>query len=296
MATEGTLVVQAPSIPTRAARLAGKLRHSRLPWIPILVMTVLLVSAIFAPLLSPYDPEQINIIDRKMAPFQDMAHPLGTDLMGRDMLSRLVFGARTTVSISLVALAIGATVGTVVGLVAGYKGGWIDAALMRVTDAAMGFPTILAAMVVVTVLGAGIGNIILAISITVWARFARMIRGDVLSVKERDFVTLAKIIGVAPPVIVIRHIFPNVVNTLLIIMTLLVGQTILLEASLSFLGLGLPPGAPAWGIMVAEGRDFLIDIWWLSLLPGLIITMVVMAFNFFGDWMRDTLDPKLRRV
>jgi len=234
--------------------------------------------------------------NRKVAPGKTWSNPLGTDIMGRDMLSRLIHGARTSVSISLVALGIGATVGTTVGLISGYAGGWIGAFLQRVTDAAMGFPTVLAAMIVVTILGAGMGNIVLAIAITVWARFSRMIRGEVLSVKERDFVTLARIAGVSPLVIIRRHIFPNVVNTLLIIMTLLVGQTILLEASLSFLGLGLPPGAPAWGIMVAEGRDYLLSVWWLSLLPGLVITMVVMAFNFFGDWLRDTLDPKLRRI
>jgi peptide/nickel transport system permease protein len=258
-------------------------------------MSILVICAVFAPLLAPYDPTRISMLDSRVAPWQDWSHPLGTDIMGRDMLSRLIYGARTSVFISLVALGTGAFVGTVLGLVAGYREGWLDVLIMRTADAALGFPTILVAMVIVLLLGAGIENIILAVMLTVWARFARMIRGDVLSIKGLDFVTAAKIAGVSTPVIIARHIFPNTVSTLMVITSLQVGQVILLEASLSFLGLGLPPGDPAWGIMVSEGRTVIVDVWWLSLLPGLAITVVVLAFNFFGDWMRDTLDPKLRR-
>ena len=216
--------------------------------------------------------------------------------MGRDMSSRLIYGARTGVFISLVALGAGAFVGTVLGLIAGFRGGWVDNLIMRAADAALGFPTILVAMIIVTLLGAGIENIILAVALTVWARFSRMIRGDVLGIKQLDFVTFAKIAGVSTTMIIVRHIFPSTINTLLVITSLQVGQVILLEASLSFLGLGLPPGDPAWGIMVSEGRTVLLHVWWLSLLPGVAITIVVLAFNFFGDWMRDTLDPKLRRA
>ena len=172
----------------------------------------------------------------------------------------------------------------------------MDVLISRAADAALGFPTILVAMIVVTVLGAGIENIIMAVALTVWARFARMIRGEVLSIKELDFVTSAKIAGVSTPMILVRHIFPNTINTLMVITSLQIGQVILLEASLSFLGLGLSPGHPAWGIMVAEGRNVILDVWWLALFPGLAITLVVFAFNFFGDWLRDTLDPKLRRT
>jgi peptide/nickel transport system permease protein len=223
-------------------------------------------------------------------------HVLGTDVMGRDMLSRLIYGARTSVLISMVALGTGMVVGTALGLIAGYKGGWMDSLIMRAADAALGFPTILVAMIIVVLLGAGIMNIVLAVMLTVWARFARMIRGDVLSIKELDFITLARIGGVSSPIIIARHVFPNIVNTLMVIASLQVGQVILLEASLSFLGLGLPPGHPAWGIMVSEGRAVIVDVWWLSLFPGVAITIVVLALNFFGDWMRDTLDPKLRRL
>lgn len=270
-------------------------KEHKLPWIPVVVLTVLVICAIFAPLLAPHDPKDINILDKRIAPGETLKFPLGTDFLGRDVLSRLIFGARTSVLISLSALGTGVLVGTVLGIVAGYMGGRVDAVISRFADAALGFPSILVALLIVAFLGVGIGNIILAVALTVWARFTRMIRGDVLSVKQSDFVILAKIAGLDTPTIMWRHIFPNVVNTLLVLTSLQVGQVILLEASLSFLGLGLPPGAPAWGIMVAEGRELILDMWWLSLFPGLAITVVVLAFNFFGDWLRDYLDPKLRR-
>jgi peptide/nickel transport system permease protein len=279
----------------KSVGLVRKIRQLRLPWLPIIVMFVLLVCAALAPVLANSDPRAVNMVDRRIAPFETMSHPLGTDIVGRDMMTRLIYGARTTVLISLVALATGAIVGSVLGLIAGYQGGWADVLIMRLADAALGFPTVLVAMIIVTLLGAGMENIVLAVVITVWARFARMIRGDVLGLRDLDFVTSAKIAGVSTPMIIARHIFPNTVNTLMVITSLQVGQVILLEASLSFLGLGLPPGAPAWGIMVSEGRTVILEVWWLSLLPGMAITIVVLAFNFFGDWVRDTLDPKLRR-
>ena len=182
------------------------------------------------------------------------------------------------------------------GLISGYAGQWVDTIIMRIADATMGFPSILLAMIIVAILGQGLMPIIVAVAVSTWPRIARMIRGEVLAVKDQDFVILAKIAGVSPAVIIWRHVFPNVLNTLMVITSLSVAAVILTEASLSFLGLGLPPGDPAWGIMVAEGRQSLLRTWWISLFPGLIITIVVMAFNFFGDWLRDTLDPKLRRV
>lgn len=273
-----------------------RVRGRRLPWISVFIVGTVLFCAVFAPLVAPHDPTELNMMQTKLAPGEDLRHPLGTDIMGRDMLSRLIYGARTTILTSVVALGTGVLAGTVLGLVSGYKGGWLDSLIMRLVDAALGFPTILLAMMIVIILGVGLQNIILAVALTVWARFARMIRGEVLSIKEMDFVTLAKIAGVGTPSIILRHIFPNTVNVLLVITSLQVGQVILLEASLSFLGLGLPPGAPAWGIMVSEGKSVILNVWWLSLLPGLAITAVVLAFNFFGDWLRDAMDPKLRRA
>ena len=282
-----------------AWRGLSKVREARIPWIPVVVLLVLLICALFAPLLAPYDPQEPDVLKgvQRIAPFQNSENILGVDLLGRDILSRLIYGARISAFISLISLGFGALVGTALGVASGYLGGKTDAILMRVCDGVMGFPTILLALIIVAIQGgAGIQNVVIAIMATVWARFARQVRGEVLSIKERDFVTLAVVAGVPPHVIMWRHIFPNVVNTVLVIISLLVGQTILLEASLSFLGVGVPPGEPAWGIMVSEGRNNLLDLWWLSLMPGLAITTVVIALNLFGDWLRDTLDPRLRRL
>ena len=281
---------------SRLRQLQMQARQQRLPKIPIVIMGVILICAIFAPLLAPHNPPEVSLLNSRIAPGEDWTYPLGTDTLGRDMLSRLIFGAQTAAKISLLALAVGTMVGTLVGLVSGYKGGVLDGILMRAADVALGFPTILVALIVVVILGAGIESIVLAMVVTIWARFARMIRGDVLAVKEQDFVIMARIAGVSTMVIICRHIFPNTVNTLMVVASILVGQVILLEASLSFLGLGLEPGAAAWGIMVAEGRSVILKLWWLSLFPGLAITTLVLALNFFGDWLRDTLDPKLSRA
>ena len=283
--------------PNMAVRAARKTKELKLPWIPITILTLLVVCAIFAPLLAPHNPAQLNKRDREVPPFQNSRYWLGTDKSGKDILSRLVYGARTSVFISLVALGTGALIGSSLGVISGYYGGRTDIVIMRFVDAVLGFPTVLLALIIVAIAGgAGVGNVIVAVAATVWARFARQARGEVLSVKERDFVTLAVVAGVPALIIMWRHVFPNVVNTILIVISLLVGQTILLEASLSFLGVGVPPGDPAWGIMVSEGRDQIFDIWWLALFPGMAITIVVMAMNFFGDWLRDTLDPRLRRT
>ena len=264
-----------------------------------MILTLLLISGIFAPVIAPFDPREPDIWKgvERLGPLSSRENFLGVDVLGRDMFSRLVYGARISVFISVVSLVFGATIGTGLGIMSGYFGGKTDGFMMRVTDAVMGFPTILLALIIVAIQGgAGIQNVIIAIMATVWADFSRQVRGEVLSLKERDYVTLAAVAGMSASMIMIRHILPNVINTILIIISLRIGQTILLEASLSFLGVGVPPGEPAWGIMVAEGRNNLIDIWWLSLLPGLAITLVVIAMNLFGDWMRDMLDPKLRRT
>ena len=287
------------SFGTKLSDLRKKSKELKMPWFPITVLIVLVICAVFAPWVAPHSPEDLDVLKgvSKIGPFESSENILGVARLGRDMLSRLIYGARISAFISLVSLAFGAIVGTAIGIASGYWGGKTDAFIMRCCDAVMGFPTILLALIIVAIQGgAGIQNVIIAIMATVWARFARQIRGEVLTLKERDFVVMAVVAGVRPHVIMYRHIFPNVINTVLIIVSLLVGQTILLEASLSFLGVGVPPGTSAWGIMVSEGRDNLVDLWWLSLLPGLCITIVVICMNLFGDWLRDTLDPKLRRT
>ena len=273
-----------------------KIRDARLPWLPIAVLTVIAFCALFANLISPYDPRDNDVRNKMQAPFTNSQHILGTDRLGKDMLSRMIFGARTMLQVTAPSIAVAILAGTIVGLVSGYSGRWVDSVLMRITDAVLGFPSILVALLIVSYLGTGVWNVMIAIAATQWARFARMIRGEVLSVRDRDFVVLAQIYGVSSAMIVWRHLFPNVINTLMVLTSVSIGQVILLEASLSFLGLGLKVGDPAWGIMIAEGKEFLTQAWWLALFPGLIITIVVMAFNFFGDWLRDYLDPRLRRA
>ena len=292
MATAETVLAQPSGVSSTWRRIADL----RLPWFPVTVLSVIVFLAIFAPLLAPKDPKENNIVERLNPPFQTSENILGTDGLGKDVLSRLIFGSRTIMKITVPTMVVAILLGTTVGLVAGYAGRWVDSVLMRVTDAVMGFPSILVALLIVSLVGTGLMPVLIAVTATTWARFARMIRGEVLANRDRDFVTLARISGVSPVMIIWRHLFPNVVNTLMVITSITVGQVILLVASLSFLGLGLKVGEPAWGVMVAEGKDYISgNGWWLSLFPGIIITVVVMAFNLFGDWMRDFLDPKLRR-
>ena len=293
MAAETPALVIEQRVP---AGLRRRIREARLPWVPLAILSVILFCAIFANLISPHDPRENDVRNKLEPPFTNTEHILGTDRLGKDMLSRLIFGARTMLQVTAPSMVVAILAGSVVGLVSGYAGRWADSVLMRITDAVLGFPSILVALLIVTYLGTGVWNVMIAIAATQWARFARMIRGEVLSIRDRDFVVLAQIYGVSSGMIVWRHLFPNVINTLMVLTSVSVGQVILLEASLSFLGLGLAPGDPAWGILVAEGREFLTQAWWIALFPGLIITVVVMAFNFFGDWLRDYLDPRLRRA
>jgi peptide/nickel transport system permease protein len=293
------LAAENPALTLENRASAGwmqRVREARLPWIPIAILLVIVFCAIFADLISPYDPRENDVRNKTQPPFASAGHVLGTDKLGKDVFSRLIHGSRTMLQVTAPSIVVAILAGTVVGLVSGYSGRWVDSALMRITDAVLGFPSILVALLIVTYLGTGVWNVMIAIAATQWARFARMIRGEVLSVRDRDFVILAQIYGVSPGMIVWRHLFPNVINTLMVLTSVSIGQVILLEASLSFLGLGLKVGDPAWGIMIAEGRKLLTQAWWIALFPGLVITIVVMAFNFFGDWLRDYLDPRLRRA
>jgi peptide/nickel transport system permease protein len=257
------------------------------------ILAVVVLCAVFAPQLAPYDPRDINILDAREPPLTE-GHLLGTDLLGRDMLSRLIFGARSSMTVSLTALGVAVAIGTLLGLIAGYVGGGVDRAIMRGTDAVLGFPAILSAMVIVAVLGQGLQNVVLAVVLTTWPRFSRMIRGEVLKLREREFVTFAKVTGIRSSVILRTHILPNVLSVLLIVATLMIAEVILLEAALSFLGLGFAPGDPAWGLMVSEGSQVLRQSWWVSVLPGVAITSVVIAMNYLGDWLGDVLDPNRR--
>jgi peptide/nickel transport system permease protein len=268
--------------------------------LPVAVLFLLVIMAIFAPLLAPYPYDQISMQDRLLPPFfmdgGTTAHLLGTDNIGRDILSRVIYGAQISLSISLIVIAITASIGTVLGILAGYLGGRTDAFLMRVTDISLAFPAILIAILMAATIGPGYWTVVLAISMLGWAPYARLIRGEALKLRESDFVAQARIIGASPVRIMFRHIFPNVLNPLIVMVTLSVGFVILTEAALSYLGAGIPPPAASWGNMVNDGRTFIDTAWWMSLFPGIVIGLVVLAGNFLGDWLRDKMDPRLRQL
>jgi len=221
---------------------------------------------------------------------------LGSDGLGRDLLSRIIWGSRVSLTAGVLTVFLASAFGAAVGLVAGYYGRRVDAILMRITDATMSFPVILLALILAVTVGPSFVNVVVAIAVILWARYARVIRGQVLTLMELDFITQARIAGASASRIILRHLLPNTLNTLVVLITLQVGYVIIVEASLSFLGAGIPPPTPAWGSMIAEGRDFVTSAWWVSVFPGLAILLVVLAFNLLGDWMRDTLDPKLRQL
>jgi peptide/nickel transport system permease protein len=273
----------------------------RCPVVPVALLAVFLViPALLAPLVAPYDPLKGALAKRLKPPVWEQGgsaeHLLGTDKLGRDILSRMIYGARVSLAVSAVAIFVGGIVGTALGLVSGYFGGRVDALLMRLVDISLSLPTILLALVLVAAVGPSFGTVIGVLVVLLWARYARLVRGETLSIRERDFIARARVAGASHVRIMTRYIFPNVVNSLIVLATLQVGYVILLESALSFLGAGLPRPTPAWGLMVADGRELIVTAWWVSMFPGLAIMLTVLALNLLGDWLRDHLDPKLRQV
>ena len=270
------------------------------PLVPIAILTIMVLSAIFAPLIAPDSP-RIGSLSEKLLPPAWMeegkiSHLLGTDQQGRDVLSRLIYGARISLSVAALAVFFAGTIGTAIGVVSGYFGGRTDAILMRLTDITFSIPLILMAIVLVAALGPSFYNLTLVITILLWPYYARQVRAESLSLKKQDFVALARIAGCSNISIMLRHILPNTLPTILVLATLQAASVILLEAALSFLGVGIPPPTPAWGLMVGEGRLYIATAWWLSIWPGLAILLTVLSMNLLGDWLRDWLDPKLRQT
>ena len=270
------------------------------PVIPLFIIVVFTLSAILADVITFHDAYKVSLPDRLIPPFwQDggsLTHPLGTDPLGRDILTRIIYGTRVSIIIAGAALTIGGGVGTLIGLTAGYYGGKIDTLLMRLADITLAFPLILFAILMVMVIGPSMMNVIIAISLVLWARYARVIRGEVLGLMQRDFIARAKVSGASDWRIMMRHLLPNVMPTLIVLLTLQVGWVIIVEASLSFLGAGIPPPTPAWGSMLADGREYVSTAWWVTTAPGIAIMLVVLAFNLSGDWLRERLDPKQRSI
>jgi peptide/nickel transport system permease protein len=273
----------------------------RYPLVPLAMLTFLLViPAVLAPQVAPHDPLKGSLAHRLKAPaWQDggsLEYPLGTDKLGRDILSRIIHGARVSLVVSLVAILVGGGIGTAMGLISGYFGRWVDSLIMRLVDISLSLPTILLALVMVAAVGPSFGTVITVLVVLLWARYARLVRAETLSIKERDFIARARVAGASHTRIMVKYIFPNVVNSLVVLATLQVGYVILLESALSFLGAGLPRPTPAWGLMIADGRELIVTAWWVSMFPGLAIMLTVLSLNLLGDWLRDHLDPKLRHV
>ncbi len=294
--TTETIALSSPSPP----RISGR-RLGDLPLIPIIILAVIAFMAIFANVLAPHDPEVGSLTARFKPPFWQtggsMNHPLGTDQLGRDVLSRLIFGARVSMVVGFTAVIVAGVIGTCLGILAGYIGGWVDQVIMRLTDAWLALPALTFAIFLAAIVGPSMWNIVIILGAVYWTRYARVVRGEVLSLKEREFVRLAIVAGCSKLTIMRRHILPNVVNSAIVLATLMLGVVIVTEASLSFLGVGVPPPQPAWGLMLSDGKQgLMVGYWWLTVLPGCCIMLMVLSANLLGDWLRVKLDPQLRQL
>jgi peptide/nickel transport system permease protein len=258
----------------------------------LVIILAFLLTAAFAPLIAPYDPYQNKLTDSLLQPSQ--AHLLGTDSLGRDILSRIIFGTRTALMVGIISLLIASALGVCLGLVAGFFGGWYYLIIMRFIDSLMSFPMILLALVLAALLGGGLVNVMIAIGISLMSVYARLMCGQVLTIKQNDYIVASKAIGASNTRIMLRHLFPNCFPPLIVQVTMQMGSAILTEAGLSFLGIGIAPPGAAWGAMVNNGYDFLLTQPWISIAPGVAIMLVVFSFNMVGDGLRDALDPRLR--
>ncbi|MGG5823613.1 ABC transporter permease [Falsiroseomonas sp. HW251] len=264
----------------------------------LLLITMLLALAAIGPLLDLPDPTRTNLRARMVAPTISWAglgaFPLGTDQLGRDILSRIVAGSRVTLAVAGAAVVLGGIVGTLLGLIAGYFGGWTDRVLMRLADIQLAVPLMLLALMVIAAMGPSLQNLVMVLALVSWVRYARIVRGQVLAVREREFVQSARAIGASARRIILRHILPNVLTPAIVVATLELARVIVLEAGLSFLGLGVQPPNPSWGRMLAEGRTYISSAWWIITFPGLALMLTVLSVNLLGDWLRDYLDPRLK--
>jgi peptide/nickel transport system permease protein len=299
MSTPADIIVL-PSPPPASERQRAILIGD-LPVIPTLILVVIALVAIFANQLAPHNPEIGTLTARFKPPFWQtggsMKYLLGTDQLGRDVLSRLIFGARVSMVVGIMAVLVAGVVGTALGILSGYLGGWVDQVIMRVTDTWLALPALTFAIFLAAIVGPSMWNIVIILGITYWTRYARVIRGEVLSLREREFVRLAIVAGCSKWTIMTRHILPNVINSAIVLGSLMLGVVIITEATLSFLGVGVPPPQPAWGLMLSDGKQgLMVGYWWLTVFPGCCIMLMVLAANLIGDWLRVKLDPQLRQL
>lgn len=281
----------------RRSSLLHSLRHSPVGILGTVIVLIVLFMAVFGPLVSPHDPTARNLRARFEPPgYSDQSgtYVLGTDQLGRDILSRIIAGARVSVAVGIFAVLIAGSIGVLYGLAAGFFGSWIDTILMRIADALLGIPFIVLVVAISGIVGAGLTTLILVLGLTGWVTYARVIRGEVLVVRELPYVMAAQVVGQRDHKILVQHILPNVLASAIILAALQVGVTILAESSLSFLGLGVQPPTITWGIMLADGRQYLGSAWWMATFPGIAITFTVLGVVFLGDWLRDVLDPRLK--
>jgi peptide/nickel transport system permease protein len=264
------------------------------PLFSLAFLTVAIGGAVFAPLIAPYDPIQNNPVVTLAPP--SLRYLMGTDHLGRDILSRVIYGARISLTVGFLAVFVSGAAGTLIAVVSGVVKGWVDTVLMRLTDAFLSLPYLMVAVTVVSLLGPSLVNVILVIGLLRWMTYARTIRGEVLRLTETDFVRLAHVAGSSRLRVIRRHILPNIVNTLLVLSTLDVALAVITEASLSFLGLGVPRPLPSWGTMLSESQTYVFAAWWMPVFPGVVITLLVMSINLTGDWLRDRLDPTRRQL
>jgi peptide/nickel transport system permease protein len=278
--------------------LVRRLIRRRTALFGLVVVVAVAFAALLAPVLVPFDPLAQDIGQRLKPPGwispEGRAHWLGTDQLGRDILGRILFGTRIALVVGLAAVAIAGTLGLIIGLVSGYFGGWVDDLFMRLADIQLAFPFILLALAVIGVLGPSLRNIIVVVGISGWVVYARIVRGEVLSLREREFVQAARAVGSPAARVIARHVVPNAFTPWLVIATLDMARVIIVESALSFLGLGVPPPTPTWGGMLADGRVYMSTAWWLATFPGLAILVTVLGINLLGDGLRDTLDPRLK--
>ena len=273
--------------------MIARLRRDAAALAGIVIIVVAVIAAGLAPALAPGDPIKNSLLDRLSPP--SAAHPLGTDTLGRDVASRLLYGARVSLVVGLSAVLLAGAVGILLGLISGWYRGWLDDLVMRVGDVQLAFPVLVLAVAVLAVLGGSLVNLIVVLGATGWITYARIVRGEVLTLRERDFVAAARALGAADGWILRRHLLPNVLPPITVVATFSVARTIIAEASLSFLGLGIPAPEPSWGAMLDEGRNYITTGWWLALFPGLAILLLVLGINLVGDWLRDVLDPRMER-